>query len=358
MCLQPCDIPNPNYHKKNGLIEFLKDTESKFISVPCGHCPQCIARRQSDVVQRVLMESLQSQLFFVTLTYQNKFLKHVATSSGFDYSYADTRDLQLLFKRLRKLNSFLPCSYFAVSENGGEYLRPHFHFILAVNKKFLPTYWDCISYKEYLWITILDNWKTNVSKSDKFPIYEPNCIYRESITNHQKRFNYDVQYVDSSLSSDSISNVSFYTIKYMLKPNPKIAKRQQALRLNLDEQEYNFIWNTIKPKNYVSKGFGLFDSSGVMSDDIVKYLNQCVKRTPVDSPFPYFYSPYNGFSSPLCEYYRSFGDIFSLKDAIDFSCRVKSADMQTQVSKSLNDFIKFEKMVRRCDEHQFLTDID
>lgn len=357
MCLQPCDIPNPNYHKKNGLIEVLKDTESKFISVPCGHCPQCIARRQSDIVQRVLMESLQSQLFFVTLTYQDKFLKHVVTSSGFDYSYADPRDLQLLFKRLRKIDSFLPFSYFAVSENGGERLRPHFHFILAVNKKFLPSYWDCISYKEYLWKTILDNWKTNVSNSDKFPIYEPNLIYKENMQFGIKRRNYDVQFVDSTLSSNSISNVSFYTIKYMLKPNPKIAKRQQALRLNLDEEEYNFIWNTIKPKNFVSKGFGLYDSSGLFSNDIVSYLKHCIKRTPLDSAFPFFYSPYNGFSSPLCEYYRSIGDIYSLKNAIDFACRIGNPSTARQVSKSLNDFIKFEKMVRRSDEHT-LFDID
>lgn len=99
------------------------------LRVPCGHCPECIANKQMQLVQRVQMESLSNYIFFATLTYNKDSLPHVLTSTGYDIPFADIRDLQNCFKRLRKSNAFTRSfRYFAVSELGSKKGRPHFMF--------------------------------------------------------------------------------------------------------------------------------------------------------------------------------------------------------------------------------------
>lgn len=56
---------------------FGKDSENSYIYVPCGHCPECIAARQNNIVQRVETESDSHHLFFCTLTYDNKHLPKI-----------------------------------------------------------------------------------------------------------------------------------------------------------------------------------------------------------------------------------------------------------------------------------------
>lgn len=100
--------------------------------VPCGRCPACVSTRISQWTFR-----LQSQYndmsttsaHFVTLTYDPKYVPY--TKNGF--KNLDYRDLQLFFKRLRKLKSGSNEStikYFAVGEYGGKTKRPHYHVIL------------------------------------------------------------------------------------------------------------------------------------------------------------------------------------------------------------------------------------
>lgn len=107
-------------------MAFMKDCESQYIEVPCGHCPQCIANRQMQFVQRVQMEELANHLFFCSLTYNNDSLPQVCTSTGYTIRYADVTDVQNMFKRLRKRNAFgRPFRYFGVSELGSKRGRPH-----------------------------------------------------------------------------------------------------------------------------------------------------------------------------------------------------------------------------------------
>lgn len=125
MCISPIKIKNPNLGMTGPNAQF-KDCVSRYIEVPCGVCCQCVANRQLQYVQRLQAESLVNHFFFCTLTYNNDCLPRVSTSTGYDIRFADVRDVQNMFKRLRKRNAFgRPFRYFAVSELGSTRGRPH-----------------------------------------------------------------------------------------------------------------------------------------------------------------------------------------------------------------------------------------
>lgn len=100
------------------------------IPVPCGKCPGCLARRVSGWSFRLLQEDKHSEnSLFITLTYDTAHV-HI-TRNGF--MSLCKRDLQLFFKRLRKLHTGSNKSnikYYAVGEYGGRTRRPHYHLIL------------------------------------------------------------------------------------------------------------------------------------------------------------------------------------------------------------------------------------
>lgn len=126
MCVSPIRIPNPNYHNHSKYVSALKDTSSQYINVPCGHCGECIAVRQMNIIQRVHMESLDNHCFYCTLTYNNYSMPYVDVTTGYRLRYADHRDIQCMMKRLRKSNAFgRPFRYFGVSELGSKRGRPH-----------------------------------------------------------------------------------------------------------------------------------------------------------------------------------------------------------------------------------------
>lgn len=96
------------------------------LPVPCGKCPSCVKRKISQWSFRLMQQEKYSHdAYFITLTYDNN---HVPiTDRG--YLTLVKRDLQLFFKRLRKLNS-TKISYYAVGEYGSKTQRPHYHIIL------------------------------------------------------------------------------------------------------------------------------------------------------------------------------------------------------------------------------------
>ena len=191
MCLNPILRPNPNRGQAHIGLNFLKDCENQFVRIPCGHCPECVAIRQNQLVQRVENEAKYSYLYFCTLTYDNKHLPIynvlVPTSGDVedvdrsqtllpitpadaeeflqdeDYDcnfpdpftalgedelvepenvkpismpYADIHHIQLLLKNLRDNNPTgnRRLRYVAVSELGKTRARPHFHILFFVER--------------------------------------------------------------------------------------------------------------------------------------------------------------------------------------------------------------------------------
>lgn len=96
------------------------------IPVPCGKCPECLARRASGWSFRLMQEDKRSSsAMFLTLTYDTG---HVPiTKNGF--MTLNKRDVQLFMKRLRKV-SREKLRYYVCGEYGGKTNRPHYHMIL------------------------------------------------------------------------------------------------------------------------------------------------------------------------------------------------------------------------------------
>lgn len=101
-------------------------------SVPCGKCPQCLARRISGWSFRLMQEERYSEsAYFITLTYDSD---HVPiTNRG--YMGLQKRDVQLFFKKLRKAHTKngthdKPIKYYVAGEYGGKSFRPHYHIII------------------------------------------------------------------------------------------------------------------------------------------------------------------------------------------------------------------------------------
>lgn len=366
LCISPLSIPNPNFGQLKDLsgkkrvagdLMLLKDCSSAYIRVPCGHCPECIASKQMQLVQRVQMESLKNYIFFATLTYNQDSLPHVCTSTGYDIPFADIRDLQNAFKRLRKSNAFTRSfRYFAVSELGTKRGRPHFHCLFFIPKlkdddpQVTPYQLEGIINP-----ALLFEWRRNYG-STRSPIYKPLCTYQEKWRNGKKYSNYDCHYV-RPLDDDSESNVAFYVLKYMLKRSDRETKLQQALKLNLSEDEYNDTYSLVRSRYIVSKGFGLNGSKSPFGDwyydeDIVKYLKFCISKS---QDFPKFFNPVTGKSFPLARYYKNTSSIFGIDEATRFYFESDLKTLDTipefddksheQLLKSVSDYEKKIKQV-------------
>lgn len=113
----PCITPLTLRHKFTG----------EWNTFPCGKCPDCLKRRASGWSFRLLQEEKRSSSSaFITLTYDTD---HVPiTEKGF--MTLCKRDVQLFFKRLRKLNPEAKIKYYACGEYGSRSMRPHYHAIL------------------------------------------------------------------------------------------------------------------------------------------------------------------------------------------------------------------------------------
>ena len=427
MCLNPIQRPNPNLGcKPRAGLMFMKDTTSKYIDVPCGHCAECVCLKQNQLAQRIENESKYSYLYFCTLTYDNKHLpryrvlvptyerKSVSDGSrqnlvavtpedaerflqdealdlpnsdpfltisdsdrdeGVDLTdayeaeeykeiympYADIHHVQLLLKNLRDNNPVggRYLRYVAVSELGKSRARPHFHILFFVEKlpgddKFTP-----VNLERPLREYIKAHWAVNVG-TRKNPIWEPRFTYRGRYYGGKFYRNYDFHYVDPKQTTEGVLNVAYYVTKYMMKPSAKEQARQQFLKLNLDEDQYNTTWSRIKCRLLISKGLGLdvrFETieqteyvplpldeyakvldaddlpPDVRPDAIVKIrkkrvmipnfeLAQWIRDTMIrglqeENPHP-IYIDYNGKHRPLARYYQDKFYIYTTMAALDF----------------------------------------
>lgn len=287
MCIAPITIKNPYYRLGSKGLNYLHNTHDSHIQVPCGHCSQCVALRQSFFLQRVQMESLRSDLFFFTLTYDNKHLPRIKIGE-YDLPYPDISHVQKMFKRVRKIYH-LPISYIVVSEYGCSKHRPHFHGILAIPKqKIISNYHP---EEVNLFNVVKDNWSTNVGTNRK-PIYEPLFTF---VNNYFGR-NYDLHYIEPQIGHDN--DVSFYVSKYITKYDSYITKLIRKIKLDtsLSVEETKDLTSKITPRLLISKNFG-----DRRYPSISKYILDNLDR---NKDIPSFFDIYTGKQMLLAPYYR------------------------------------------------------
>ena len=141
-------------------ITLHRDTPDEQI-VPCGKCPDCLAAKVAGWSFRLTQEEKKSSsAYFITLTYGDD--NDTAPLSKNGFMEIRKRDLQLFFKRLRRLqerdpgsirqgndgrftyiSNDKPIKYFAVGEYGTRRQRPHYHVILFnANIKLIAKAWQ------------------------------------------------------------------------------------------------------------------------------------------------------------------------------------------------------------------------
>lgn len=304
MCKSPILVNNTNrwsrfvaehFHTDFLYNVYFKDTTSHKIPVPCGKCPDCVRLRQSYFVQRCICESFDNDLYFCTLTYSNKQLPNM-NINGYKISYADISHVQKMLKRIRKDYNLPHFRYMLVSEFGSSRHRPHFHLLLSF-PKFTKSLAEIQGFALRLHDIFLKEWRVNKG-SRRVPIYEPLCDYR--IT--RKGRNFDLHYVNPSLSDGSVCNVAYYVSKYMLKSNPYVDALKSALFYNLpDYDTFKEVWKKVRPRFLLSKGFG-----NPKSPKVEKHIRDSIQFSiDTHTPYPVFVNPISSTSSPLCPYYRN-----------------------------------------------------
>lgn len=344
MCLSPYSIPNPNFHSKNELIVATKDTTSYRINVPCGHCAQCIAARQLEMVQRILMESLNNHLFFTTLTYNEDYLPILVTSTGREIPFSDFHDIDLLIKRMRNDQVFpRGFRYVAVSERGGRKFRPHFHILWITPKEKTDDFNYCISLERMIFPAILARWSRNLGTRG-------HADYK-CLTTYQKRFyagklhtNYDTHYVNPSLSTNGVSDAAFYVLKYMLKASPYERYLYASLKDELAPDEFYYTIKRVRSHCTMSKGVG-----NPTSPDVVNYINYCIQRSDVSLGYPQFFNPNTGQRFPLCQYYRT--KFLNVYDGLNFGYNWFDKDGLSSEQKILR-WKEFDKILQKVNEHE------
>lgn len=265
--------------------------------------------RQAQIVQRCRVLCLDHYLFMCTLTYNRESLPVYTCSNGRKISYADTSDVQKMFKRIRYYNLFpRKFLYYFVSERGKEYGRPHFHGLIFIPKypdddKLLPAQFETSIRK-----TLFSEWKRNYG-SDRKPVWKPLFTYRTKNVGGIIYRNFDLHYCVNHSTEKGTDDVAFYVTKYILKPSDKENRLQQALRLNLvsfdkdtgeaDYSEYESVWQIVRSRSFCSKGFGA-------STDLEKsFIRSCLEKTK-DSPDGLCIFNPDGSGSPVPRYYRRF----------------------------------------------------
>lgn len=330
MCISPTLIKNPNYGF-DGRYAFMKDCKSRFIKVPCGVCSECVHNRQLGLVQRCICESMSGYPFFCTLTYNNESLPVVSCSDGRDIRFSDFSDVTNMIKRLRKDNLFgRPFRYLAVSELGSKRARPHFHLLFFVQKLPDDTIYTPLQFEPILFKSVLFEWRRNYGSTRK-PEYRPLCTFVQKFQSGKLKSTYDLHFVCPSPLNGSSTDVPFYVTKYMLKPSNKAIRLQQALKLNLPEDEYERVWSMVKPRwiSSLNFGFGVYglQSKGMSyservdilsKTDSFKLVRDSIVRSARSSDFPAFFDPESGKALPLSRYWRSFGNLYTEQDAITF----------------------------------------
>lgn len=348
MCLSPIMIPNINRstrYKGATMLKY-KDCDSFEIPVPCGVCSECLQMKQFDLVQRVQQSYYHYHMFFGTLTYSDDALMSVIDSHGNEHYYANYKDFYLMMKRFRQYEIVgeRDTKYMCASEYGSKMHRPHFHFILFIEKYDSDDDIYIINLQQELYDWFKNNWKRNYGTKLK-PRWQPLFYYKSLGRNR----NYDFHYCHSK--SGDLDNVSFYVTKYVLKYDSWFDKKNKYLYATLPYDEYYKLKSLIAPKVRFSKGFGL-------TPDTEQYISSGIIRgiALTDYPFPVYYNKVTGNSEPLGRYYRKkfytsvhAEKLFTKQHLTPITDSLDKANHDV-FNKSVDFQLKFEKNLKCLDE--------
>lgn len=300
MCVSPVRIRNPNRGCTADFLVKTTDTVSAYINVPCGVCCECIAKKQSDLVQRVRVLSLDHYIFFYTLTYNDASLPRITCSTGYSITFAAHSDITNMFKRIRKGNLFgYPFKYISVSERGKGRGRPHFHGMIFIEKMYGkndPLFTAILEKK--VRSVLFHEWRRNYG-STRRPDFRPLFTYHSKFVGGVRYSNFDCHYVVPFSTDKGSTDVAFYVTKYILKPSDKEKRLQQALSLNLDPEEFESVWKVVKSKCTKSLDFG-------SATPLEKQFVQSQIRASRDCSEGLHFKNPDGSLAPLPRYYRKY----------------------------------------------------
>lgn len=369
MCVTPIRIenksrvPNPVEWVKSHPLDRYKDLTSQYISVPCGHCVECIRLRQNYWIQRFRLMASCSDIYFQTLTYNPKFTPHykckLTNGNDFDIEVALRSDLQNYFKRVRKRNIFgSEFKYFAVSEYGGKRHRPHFHVCYFVPKKQNATLAEKVGFANRIKWKLFNEWSRNVGTNRK-PLYQPLCEYHQKFKNGKLYRNYDFHFVAPSASKNGETDVGFYVSKYMLKLSDYVDGILGLLYHNLEPDDFLSAKHSVQPFLLCSKGFGFPPSDWSDMTLYNKLVSEFKERSLTSAkngtnPLNSFLFYVNQSSFPLSPYLRKKHILAddSLK-MVDIR-NSKSADYFTNYDSAHFDNIDFDRVVNAEREYSKL----
>lgn len=346
MCLTPITIKNPYFGLGHLGVNYLRDTSSITIQVPCGSCPSCIALKQMFILQRVQMESLRSHIFMFTLTYNDSSLRRVRVGE-YNIPVPVFSDVQNMFKRLRSKG--YKFRYLVCSEYGRLHFRPHFHGLLAVEKSD-----EHFSVIERRFARLLrSEWRVNYG-SKRVPIYSrlSTDIYKNG-----RNTTFDFHYVEPVRGHEN--DVSYYVTKYVTKFDSRTKKLLQKIACDtaLSPDDTTFLLSSIKPFRTMSKDFGDF------AYPLIQSTITAMSSRKSDYRYPQYYDIFTGQQMPMSPYYgkrlsnfahcyRIFEKFSSLAD-INSNLKIDDRSLR-EISSSREDDIKkiseFSKKMKKVFE--------
>lgn len=309
MCVSPIYIRNVN--STNNLAKFrIRLRSSEFVDtcsytcVPCGHCDDCLVVKQSSWIQRIEEMYKTHYIIFGTATYSAAMIPQVITSLGEIIRFPDYSDFRNMMKRIRKDEDFPPFKYLCVTEYGHRTHRPHFHYLLFIerNSEDSPYYLNNLVQS---WIAIFKRqWKRRISKSVKNPIYKPLSRF---LRFRNGTGTYDIHAIlprkGKDGKVDTIGNVSHYVTKYILKADDYVDNLLRSLYVNYCQgetaDEYHQLRKLVRPRIYASLGIGLTEES---AENIRNYIIKSKTNSPEKGPR--YFSQDTGKGTYLSRYYR------------------------------------------------------
>ena len=249
MCLHPIQIKNPN-HPGPGLrrrhlfffdkLEARVDTISSYIMVPCGKCHECVMQKQGGFVQRVRLMAENHDVYMLTMTYSEEAVSHIDIN-GYDYKYANVRDVQNFFKMIRKYNVFgCDFKFMVFSEYGGKRHRPHWHALIFLPRSVqndkrhqIQISLYAASMEKKLW----SYWRRNLG-STRNPKWQQLCkyiVYFDRTGKVRKTFDFHavVSYEEKGKVDNGYAAVSTYVTKYLFKLDKWILRCKAAIEASL-----------------------------------------------------------------------------------------------------------------------------